>query len=165
MLDVTTLKDNSTSLEQISKSESEKFEGFSYHLRTADLHDLSSASSKRSFTPYHVSTVAEHGDANERIAISVPVHNWFVVFPGTARDTFISLTRCFLSSGSKTLFLLLLSLHGDVDVGNLKVHLRNKIDTGNFGNNGQRLWILPRVIYEWCIAIMISGFIFIIDTL
>lgn len=132
-----------------------------YHLRTSDLHNFPLARSKSSLTTDHVSAIAEHEDTDKGIAISVPVDNWLVILLRMASDSFDGITSCLLNSNCKPPIFLLFSVHGDVDVTNLKVHFRDKINTSDFGDDGQCLRVLPCIIDKRCITVMVSELLII----
>ena len=102
-----------------------------YLLWTSDLHDLSRASTQSSLSTQHLGAVAQHGDTDEGIAVGVPVDNRFVVLPWAAGNPFICLSRHLFGDRFEYLFLLVLTLSGDVDVGDLEVHFWNQLNAGN----------------------------------
>lgn len=106
------------------------------------------ACSQRSLATDHVGAITEHGDANERIAISMPVDDGLIIFPRTTRDTFISVTVGLLLQSLLDSLDLLLGVGGNVDVSDLKVDRWDKLDTGNLGYNVEDLRTAPGVIDE-----------------
>jgi len=78
----------------------------------------------------------------------VPIHNWFVVLPRTASNAFVLFCQLSVADGSKLLGLLLLGLAGEVDVCNFEVHFRHQFNTGDLGDDGEDVGILPGIINE-----------------
>ena len=69
MLDVATLKDDGTALS-----------------RPADFHDLARAGAECGFAAGHGGAVAQHGDADERVGVGMPVDDRLFVVEGRDID-------------------------------------------------------------------------------
>lgn len=82
----------------------------------------------------------------------MPVDDRSVILPRTTGDTFVSIARGLLSESCKSGLLLIFCLNRHVHVGNLKVHLRDELNTSNLGDDGKDLGTAPCVIDEWSIT-------------
>lgn len=87
----------------------------------------------------------------------MPVDNRLVILPWAACDTLVfGVELPLLINLSKFLTSLLFGLDGNVDMADLVVHGGNKVDTGNFRDEFERLWALPCVTDEGCVSMIIS---------
>jgi len=83
----------------------------------------------------------------------MPVDNWLVILPWATRYPFISISRNLLGHGFDSLLLLLLCLDREVDVCNLKVHLRNELHLCNVRDDLQNLRATPNIVDERSISV------------
>lgn len=123
-------------------------ESNTYHSRSADLHDLPSASPQGGFAADHVGAVAEHGHADEWVAVGVPVDDGLIILVRATRDSFIGLAVGSFCQGLLHRRDLLLGVGGDVDVRNLKIHGRHQVNTRNLGYDRQNCRAAPCIVYE-----------------
>lgn len=54
---------------------------------------------------------------------------------------------------------LLLRLRREVDVGNLEVDGGDELNAGDAGDDAEGLWVLPRIVHEWCIPVCGSSLV------
>lgn len=116
------------------------------HLRAAHLDDLAVARLQRRLAANHVGAITEHSHADERVGVGVPVDDGLVVFPRASGDTFVFVESFLLHESLHFFLSLLVRFDGDVDVGNLEVHLCDELHAGNLRDDGQRFGVLPGVI-------------------
>jgi hypothetical protein len=82
----------------------------------------------------------------------MPVHDGLIILPWTTRDSFVCIARSFLCEGGKSRLLLFFSLDRHIHVGNLKVHLKHKLDASDLGDDGKDFGAAPCIVDEWCIS-------------
>lgn len=124
---------------------------FAYHRWSSNLLNASIACHDSCLATNHVRAVTQHKHAYEWIAVLVPTNDRLVVFMWAAADAFILGMGTLLALQLGELVLNLgLAFGGEVDVSNLVVAPRHKIDTGDLGDSGESVWMRPRIVCERC---------------
>jgi hypothetical protein len=79
----------------------------------------------------------------------VPSDDGLVIFPWATRNAFVVIKESLLVVDCiKFLSRLLVALHGEVDVTDLVVALRDKVNASNLGDDGKSIRTVPSVVRE-----------------
>lgn len=76
----------------------------------------------------------------------MPVDNWVVVFPRASSDPFVRLSVFLFFHGGEGFILFLFGMYGNIDMADFKIYGRDEINSGDFGDNRERLWVFPNVV-------------------
>lgn len=129
MLDVTALEDNGATLIRFMSLHSTWHDKWVAYLGwPADLFYLPGASSQSCLTADHSLGVAHHQDADEWIAVLVPVDHSLLIILSYQGTWLAVANRCW---------------NRDVHMANLVIDDRHKVDTCNFRNDGKSCRVLP----------------------
>lgn len=119
-----------------------------YHFWSADFDDVAIACTHCGFPAGHARAVAEHDDANEGVGVGVPAYDGLVVLPW-GFDVVVLIGGLSGSLGTRSFFFgLLAGFDGDVDVPDFIVHLRDQIDAGDLGDDGEGGWVVEGGVHE-----------------
>lgn len=77
----------------------------------------------------------------------MPIHNGTVFFPRASRYALVGLTMSFLLQCLGYIFFCII-LGGNVDTGNLEIHLRNELNASDLGNDVQDCGTSPGIIHK-----------------
>jgi hypothetical protein len=81
----------------------------------------------------------------------MPVHDRVIVLPRAPRNSFVGFSMGILLKSSRNVFIIVI-LSRNIDMGNLKIHLRDKFNSSDLGHNVEDRWAAPDIINKGCIS-------------